>query len=364
MRSRVVNSISLSLSPLHLISHMTKRSLLTRELLESMKRTDLQRVCKVRVHVNFTSVNFNPHALNRQERGLKANIKTEEMIELLLDSSPSVLYITTGIPFFSRLIITSSQSPRRTSRQRAASGRGIARQPSNQSRLHSTSTVIIHSDTDEDEAHRAVKPESDAPSDLHSGPVTRTRKARDAQLRLGVGRPTIAGGSGPRAVTRSVSVAKGVRSRSGRGAKPAPAPTVNGESGPFIPLSFAFLRTAFFSLCRSVLMRFIGNETPKLHPTETPEDEPQPPSNHGTPQPRTIENGRIRRTSTSNPNTDRAGVKQIVEEQVCSSSPISILLSCFHRYGPYNARLHHCRGNSNNRHQPILEKLPRSTTGS
>ena len=79
---------------------MTKRSLLTRELLESMKRTDLQRVCKVRVGVDFTSVHLNPHALNQQERGLKANIKTEEMIELLLDSSPSVFYITTGIPFF------------------------------------------------------------------------------------------------------------------------------------------------------------------------------------------------------------------------------------------------------------------------
>jgi hypothetical protein len=54
----------------------------------------------VRVDVDFTSVNFDPHALNRQERGLKANLKTEEMIELLLDSSPSVSYITTSIPFF------------------------------------------------------------------------------------------------------------------------------------------------------------------------------------------------------------------------------------------------------------------------
>jgi hypothetical protein len=151
------------------------------------------------------------------------------MIELLLDSSPSV-FCKLQLCLFSELIITSSQSPRRTSRQRAASTRGAVRQPSTRSRLHSTSTVIIHSDTDEDEVHRGVKPESEAPSGLHSGPVTRTRKARDAQLRLGVGRPTVAGGSGPRAVTRSVSVAKGVRSRSGRGAKPPPAPVVDGAS--------------------------------------------------------------------------------------------------------------------------------------
>ena len=73
---------------------MTNRSLLTRELLESMKRTDLQRVCKVRV--DFTSVNSNLHAFKpAQERGLKANLKTEAMIELLLDSPPFVFDLLT-----------------------------------------------------------------------------------------------------------------------------------------------------------------------------------------------------------------------------------------------------------------------------
>ena len=166
--------------------------------------------------------------------------------------------------FFSGLIVTSSQSPRRTSRQRAASTRGIVRQPSTRSRLHSTSTVIIHSDTDEDEAHRAVKPESQAPSGPHPGPVTRTRKARDAQLRLGVGRPTIAGGSGPRAVTRSVSVAKGAPSRSGRGAKPPSAPVVDGASGhlhhPCLQLSSNQFSTrcAGLSLCVSSVTRHLN----------------------------------------------------------------------------------------------------------
>ena len=65
---------------------MTSRSLLTREFLEGMKRSDLQRVCKVRLHAS--SVNSNAHAFHPQERGLKANLKTEAMIELLLDSPP------------------------------------------------------------------------------------------------------------------------------------------------------------------------------------------------------------------------------------------------------------------------------------
>jgi len=62
IRSRVVtqSNLSLSLSPSHPVSQMTNRSVLTRELLEGMKRSDLQRVCKVRVV--FTSVNSNPHA--------------------------------------------------------------------------------------------------------------------------------------------------------------------------------------------------------------------------------------------------------------------------------------------------------------
>ncbi len=91
--------------------------------------------------------------------------------------------------------------------------------------------MIVHSDTEEDEDHHTVKPESEALSGFNSGPMTRTRKARDAQLRLGVGRPPVAGGRGPRIVTRSVSVAKGARSRSGRGAKPVRTPIVEGLSG-------------------------------------------------------------------------------------------------------------------------------------
>lgn len=42
---------------------------------------------------------------------------------------------------------------------------------------------------------------------------SRVRKAKATQLRLGVGRPVIAGGQGARAVTRATSVVKGKRTR-------------------------------------------------------------------------------------------------------------------------------------------------------
>jgi hypothetical protein len=121
--------------------------------------------------------------------------------------------------------------------------------------------MIVHSDTDEDETQHGIKPESAVPSTLHRGPVTRTRKAQDARLRLGVGRPTVVGGQGARMVTRSVGSAKGARSRSGRGAKPTQDPIVEGSSGRFFSIVFDFPRTLNHLSGRSVLPRLIIYET-------------------------------------------------------------------------------------------------------
>jgi hypothetical protein len=185
--------------------------------------------------------------------------------------------------------------------------------------------MIVHSDTEEHEDHHAAKPESEAVSGLNPGPMTRTRKARDAQLRLGVGRPPAAEGRGPRVVTRSVSVAKGARSRSGRGAKPVPTPTVEGSSGFYHFRSpLILLEPIVCSLCRSVLICFVINEILELQPTGTPEEVPLPPPNPATPRPRT-ENGRIRRASTIDTSTDQAGVRAIVEEQVCTTLSSSLI---------------------------------------
>lgn len=118
--------------------------------------------------------------------------------------------------------------------------------------------MIIHSDTDEDDEQQTVKPEIGAPSSHHHGPMTRTRKARDAQLRLGVGRPTAVGGQGARTVTRSASVGKGTRPRSGRGAKPAQVPIVEGSS--------ERSRFPFHLLSSDILTAFLQVSAHTLHP--------------------------------------------------------------------------------------------------
>jgi len=186
--------------------------------------------------------------------------------------------------------------------------------------------MIVHSDTEEDEDQHAAKPESEALSGLNPGPMTRTRKARDAQLRLGVGRPPAAEGRGPRVVTRSVSIAKGARSRSGRGAKPVSTPIVAGSSGCYHFRSpLIFLESIICSLCRSVLICIVINEILELRPTGTSEEVPLPPPNPATPRSRTAENGRIRRASTMDNSTDQAGIRAIVEEQVCIALPSSLI---------------------------------------
>lgn len=186
--------------------------------------------------------------------------------------------------------------------------------------------MIVHSDTEEDEDHHAAKPESEALSGLNPGPMTRTRKARDAQLRLGVGRPPAAEGRGPRVVTRSVSVAKGARSRSARGGKPVPTPIVEGSSRFYHFRSpLILLESNICSLCRSVLICFVINKILELQSTGTPDEVPPPPPNPATPRPRTAENGRVRRASTMDTSTDQTGVRAIVEEQVCIALSLSLI---------------------------------------
>ncbi|KAI0274620.1 hypothetical protein BC834DRAFT_848953 [Gloeopeniophorella convolvens] len=209
---------------------------LKRELLEGMKRADLQRVCKVRV-CPPRALPLTAHACTTQEHGLKANLKTEALIELLLDSPtfvPALFLSHTVQPFSSTPADTPQPPPRRPSRQRIVSTRGAIRATASGSRLQSTGSMIVHSDVDEDDGQRAPQPGSGTPTALQSGPATRTRKAKDAQLRLGVGRPTAAGGQGARAVTKSVSSVKGSRSKSGRTAKPATETIVEEATSPVV----------------------------------------------------------------------------------------------------------------------------------
>ncbi|KAI0757141.1 hypothetical protein C8Q80DRAFT_1116385 [Daedaleopsis nitida] len=166
---------------------------LDRESLKSMKRADLQRICK--------------------DYGIKANLKTEALIELLVDTTQA-------------LRPTPPPAPVRAPSNRIASrSTAIPRLV----RGSSTSSVIIH-DSDEEESALTEDPLASIPSappsepELPPLPPPRPRRAKDTQYKLGVGRPTAAGGSGARTVTRSSSLSqKGKRGKGSKSAKPKEA---------------------------------------------------------------------------------------------------------------------------------------------
>lgn len=151
-------------------------SLPSRKSLETLKRVDLQKLCK--------------------DYGVKANLKSEALIDLLLDTQKPA-------PRFPRRAVSTRISGRSSS-----------------SRI---SSVIIHDtgdkNEDEDEGLIEEHPRGHEANTQTTPPATRARKAKE-QTRLGVGRPVAAGGSGPRAVTRSLSIPKGKRAKASKTMKP------------------------------------------------------------------------------------------------------------------------------------------------
>ncbi|KAJ7808268.1 hypothetical protein B0H14DRAFT_3881585 [Mycena olivaceomarginata] len=151
----------------------------SRKELEALKRPELQALCK--------------------DYGVKANLKTDALIELLLDTKK-----------------TNTRGASAPATRRSVS----TRQPSRSAPR--ISSVIIHDTDDEEEEENDQKvDEEETENQPEPEPIpSRTRKAKDTQTRLGVGRPVAAGGNGPRAVTKSVSVAKGKRGRNSKAVKP------------------------------------------------------------------------------------------------------------------------------------------------
>jgi len=82
---------------------------------------------------------------------------------------------------------------------------------------------------EEAETVYSEQPESERPPSPPPMPPPRTRKAKELQTKLGVGKPVLAGGTGPRAVTRSSSSSKGKRAKSSKSMKPREATIVEGE---------------------------------------------------------------------------------------------------------------------------------------
>ncbi|KAH8120106.1 hypothetical protein DFH11DRAFT_1558337 [Phellopilus nigrolimitatus] len=166
----------------------------TREELLSLKRVDIQRLCK--------------------DYGVRANMKTEALIELLLDSihsnmSPLVPH-PQPVRSFARRVSTRSSSRVSSLRARGTSG---------------SSTATSHPTSD------TSFPLDPALSRAHSSP----RKSKDTQFRLGVGRPAVTGSPG---VRRSLSIARSKRGRNSRSLRP-PEETIDEEpdheSQSFVP---------------------------------------------------------------------------------------------------------------------------------
>ncbi|KAG6842548.1 hypothetical protein C0991_000074 [Blastosporella zonata] len=167
----------------------------SRKSLEAMKRVDLQRLCK--------------------DYGVKANLKSEALIDLLIDTAFVYLEIS-----YKKPPVPSTPTARSVSTRHSSRG-GPSR----------ISSIIIHDTEGEGEETDAQNifgsSESDAPGpslqhECTPPLATRTRKGKE-QTRLGVGRPAVAGGSGPRAVTRSLSITKGKRGKGSRSLKPTEA---------------------------------------------------------------------------------------------------------------------------------------------
>jgi hypothetical protein len=146
----------------------------TRTELEALKRTELQQICK--------------------DYGVKANLKSDALIDLILDAS---------------------EPPRTRSTSTRQSSRVSSRNVSTSVRRASAriSSVIIHGDTIQAQ-------DVDTTQSSQSTSLVRTRKAKETQRRLGVGKPKAAGGNGARSVTRAISPSKGRRGRSSRSVIP------------------------------------------------------------------------------------------------------------------------------------------------
>ncbi|KAJ7706040.1 hypothetical protein B0H17DRAFT_1125836 [Mycena rosella] len=151
--------------------------------MQEMKRPELQKLCK--------------------DYGVKANLKTDALIELLLD--------------------TKKANPRTA--PPAPTRRSVSTRHASRSAPRISSVIIHDTDDEEDDEDDNENDQEEIENQPEQEPErippsTRTRKAKDTQTRLGVGRPVAAGGNGPRAVTKSVSVAKGKRGRNSRAIKP------------------------------------------------------------------------------------------------------------------------------------------------
>ena len=108
--------------------------------------------------------------------------------------------------------------------QRISSTRTVSRPASTRGRVGSMIIHDIPEDVEMDDSDDPPIPNGSVPpTSSIPGPASRTRKAKEVQSKLGLGRPRLIGGTGPRTVSRKPSSAPERRSRVVTSAKPSEA---------------------------------------------------------------------------------------------------------------------------------------------
>ena len=179
-----------------------------------------------------------------QDHGVRANLKSEALIDLLLDTQYGlkiILCIYTHIYMWVRTAATSRRQPPASKPQSKPppSRRIVSTRQFSRAATSRISSMIIHDIGDEHTtANKDICAETDGRKPDHSGisgpslpqpqPQIATTdgsrtKAKELQRRLGVGKPTAAGGAGPRTVTRSTMLSKGTRLKPSKTVEPEAA---------------------------------------------------------------------------------------------------------------------------------------------
>ncbi|TFK57136.1 hypothetical protein OE88DRAFT_100549 [Heliocybe sulcata] len=172
----------------------------SREMLEAMKRPDLQKLCKASV------LSSEPSGILTQllqDFGLRANLKSEELIEMILKAPEYVRGLSLSMSSQYWSSPATSEVP--AAPQPRATSVAATRKDGTRFRERSTGSMIVHDDSGDEAISPAEDPHGASEPDPTAGRSTRTRKGKDTQSRSGVGRPAAGGVSGGRVSTRAKS---------------------------------------------------------------------------------------------------------------------------------------------------------------
>ncbi|KAJ3571578.1 hypothetical protein NP233_g3658 [Leucocoprinus birnbaumii] len=157
----------------------------SKQELKSMMYRDLQKICK--------------------DWGVRANLKSDEMIDLLLEAQCDLEIHLWLLPYQHPSLLHGSD---RFRRDRPQSELDLLGYPQLLFMTYLTPTTAQRNNT-------TINTESTTEISVVPALPARTKKAKELQKKLGVGRPVAAGGTGARAVTRSTTVSR-ERSRGNR----------------------------------------------------------------------------------------------------------------------------------------------------